>query len=442
MTIRRPFWTRALRVVIVTGSQRRRLARGERHFIVNAPRGAIRELSMASAAADKINDLQKPGSPPFQTIALLLQGGGALGAYQAGVYEALAEANVLPNWIAGISIGAVNSALIAGNPPERRVARLREFWEAVSTSPLGVFGIPDNPSVKLDDNQAHRLLNQTRALGIALLGAPSFFAPRFPPLHLWPPQKPHTLSFYDVSPLKATLERLVDFDRINSGETRFSVGAVNVSSGNFTYFDTTTHKIDARHIIASGSLPPGFPATEVDGEYYWDGGLVSNTPLQWVVDTIPRRDTLAFQVDLWSASGELPHDLMQADVRQKEIQFASRTRFVTDHLRTAQKLRHAYREAYRQVRERLPAELGMIPEIELLNKEADETAYNVVELIYHARVYEGVAKDYEFSRRTMEEHWRSGHADAIRALAHPEIFRLPDNPERFRSFDFARGEIK
>ncbi len=395
---------------------------------------------MNRRVANRTRDRQESASPPFETIALLLQGGGALGAYQAGVYEALAKANVLPTWIAGISIGAVNSAIIAGNAPEKRVARLREFWEGVSTSPLLAFGVPNEPPFKLKDAETHRYINQLRALAIATFGAPSFFTPRVPPLHFLPPQAPHRLSFYDVSPLRATLERLVDFDRLNDGEMRLSVGAVNVRSGNFTHFDTTTHRIDARHIIASGSLPPGFPATDIDGEYYWDGGLVSNTPLQWVVDSVPRQDMLVFQVDLWSASGDLPHDMMQADVRQKEIQFASRTRFVTDHLRTAQKLRHAYRAAARQVRERLPGDLGKIPEIELLDKEADEAAYNIVELIYHSQTYEGVSKDYEFSRLTMEEHWRSGHEDAARALAHPEILQRPNNPERFQTFDFSRGQ--
>ncbi len=388
---------------------------------------------MAHAMASKIKGGKTSASPPFERVALLLQGGGALGAYQGGVYQALAEANVLPTWIAGISIGAVNSALIAGNPPEKRVARLREFWEAVSTSPLGAFAVPYSRSATLKDAATHRLVNQIHALGIALLGAPSFFIPRFPPPHIWSPQDTKKLSFYDVSPLQATLERLVDFDRINSGETRFSVGAVNIKSGDFTYFDNVTHKIEARHIIASGSLPPGFPATEVDGEFYWDGGLVSNTPLLWVLDSQPRRDTLAFQVDLWSSSGEPPRDLTQADVRQKEIQFASRTRFVTDHFRKQQQLRHAFKHVF----DRLPANLRGDPDMKILKEEADKSAYNIVELIYHSKTYEGIAKDYEFSRLTMEEHWRSGHEDAARALAHPEIFRRADNLERFQSFDFS-----
>ena len=252
----------------------------------------------------------------FEQTVLLLQGGGALGSYQAGVYQALAEADLHPDWVAGISIGAVNAALIAGNPPEKRVERLREFWEAVSTPPLGV---PYLASMDIGDDFTHSLINQTRALGIMLFGAPHFFTPRLLSPAFWPSPNADELSFYDVAPLKATLERLVDFDRLNAGAMRFSVGAVNVRTANFVYFDTTTHRIGPAHIIASGSLPPGFPATEIDGEYYWDGGLVSNTPLQWVLDSRPRLDTLAFQIDLWSARGELPRNLAEADVRQKEI---------------------------------------------------------------------------------------------------------------------------
>jgi NTE family protein len=286
---------------------------------------------------------RKDRPTPFERIALLLQGGGALGSYQAGAYQALAEAGLHPDWVAGVSIGAINSALIAGNPVETRVARLREFWETVSAPPLGPFGVPYNPSIEIPNEFLHRFVNQTRALGIMLFGTPAFFKPRFPPSFLWPPQRPDTVSHYDVAPLRATLERLVDFDRIkDSGEMRFSVGAVNVRTGNFVYFDNTTHVISPAHVMASGSLPPGFPATEIDGEYYWDGGIVSNTPLQWVLDSRPRSDTLAFQIDLWSAHGELPHDLMEAEVRLKDIQYSSRTRAGTDQYKNMQKLRLAF----------------------------------------------------------------------------------------------------
>ena len=369
----------------------------------------------------------------FEQTVLLLQGGGALGSYQAGVYQALAEANLHPDWVAGISIGAINSALIAGNPPETRVERLREFWEAVSTSPLGV---PYFPSIAIPTDSTHSLLNQTRALGILLFGAPSFFTPRLPPPMPWQLTSTDAVSYYDVSPLKATLERLVDFDRINAGGMRLSVGAVNVRTGNFEYFDTATHRIAPAHIIASGSLPPGFPATEIDGEFYWDGGIVSNTPLQWVLDSRPRRDTLAFQIDLWSAQGELPRNLADADVRAKEIRFSSRTRAATDMYKYAQKLRIALATLL----ERLPDELRGLPEVALLAAEATHKVCNIVHLIYRAKKYERNAKDYEFSRRTMEEHWLAGYRDAVDSLSHPEIFEPPDRLEGVRTFDCSKTQ--
>jgi NTE family protein len=369
--------------------------------------------------------------PPFERIALLLQGGGALGSYQAGVYEALAEANLEPDWIAGISIGAVNAALIAGNLPEKRVENLREFWEAVSQSPLG---IPYLRSVDITDELTRRLVNQTRALGIMFFGAPNFFTPRLLPPLVWPAKTADSVSYYDTAPLKSTLERFVDFDCLNSSRMRFGVGAVNVRTGNFIYFDNRTHHITPAHIIASGSLPPGFPATEIEGEYYWDGGLVSNTPLQWMLDSRPHEDTLAFQVDLWSADGELPSNLQEAEVRQKEIQYSSRTRAATDHFKYTQMVRRTFR----QVLGHLPDDLRATPEVELLAKEANEKVYNIVQLIYHSKSYEGTSKDYEFSRRTMEEHWRYGYDDATRSLQHPEVFQRPDNPEGVRTFDYSK----
>ena len=366
----------------------------------------------------------------FEQTVLLLQGGGALGSYQAGVYQALAEADLDPDWVAGISIGAINAALIAGNPRESRVEKLREFWEAVSTPPLGV---PHLASIDINDDVIHRFINQTRALGIMLFGAPHFFTPRLLSPMFWPSPKADQLSFYDVAPLRTTLERLVDFDRINAGGMRFSVGAVNVKTANFVYFDSTTHRIGPAHIIASGSLPPGFPATEIDGEYYWDGGLVSNTPLQWVLDSRPRLDTLAFQIDLWSARGELPLNLGEAQVRQKEIQFSSRTRAATDQYKRAQRLRIAVANLLKDI----PDELRDHPEVKMLAAEADEKVCNIVHLIYNAKSYEGIAKDYEFSRRTMEEHWTAGYEDVVRALSHPEVMQCPDKLEGVRTFDWA-----
>jgi NTE family protein len=369
--------------------------------------------------------------PPFERIALVLQGGGALGAYQGGVYQALAEADLHPDWVAGISIGAVNAALVAGNPPEKRVARLREFWETVSTAP---FGLPYVFSLEIKDEFTHKWLNQLRSLGNLLGGAPGFFEPRIPPPLPFIPGDPDSLSYYDVTPLKATLERLVDFDLINTGATRFSVGAVNVQTGNFVYFDNTTHEICREHVMASGSLPPGLPATEIQGEHYWDGGLVSNTPLEWVLSGSPRQDTLAFQIDLWSASGSLPRNLIEAELREKEIRFSSRTRAATNGFKKSQLLRRATHHLL----QRLPDELRQLPEANLLAGHADEKVYNIINLIYHSRNYEGTSKDYEFSRQTMEEHWQSGYNDAVRTLRHPEVLQRPENHDGVFTFDLAR----
>ncbi len=369
--------------------------------------------------------------PPFQRIALILQGGGALGAYQAGVYQALAEANLHPDWVAGISIGAINAGLIAGNPPAKRVARLRAFWEGVSAPP---FGIPYLGAFEGRDELTHSIANQMRSLGALLGGAPGFFQPRVPPPFFYPNGAPEGLSYYDVRPLKATLEQLVDFDLINACAMRFSVGAVNVRTGNFVYFDNTTHQIRPEHLMASGSLPPGFPATEIEGEHYWDGGLVSNTPLQWVLDSRPGQDTLAFQIDLWSAQGEFPRNLIESETRQKEIRYSSRTRMATDQFKKKQILRRAAAHLLAKI----PPELRQTPQAEMLALEADEKVYNLIQLIYSAKNYEGNSKDYEFSRGTMEEHWKSGYNDAVRTLRHPEVLQRPQGLDGVFTFDLAR----
>ena len=372
---------------------------------------------------------------PFECVALLLQGGGSLGAYQGGVYQALAEADLHPNWVAGISVGAINAAILAGNPPEKRVERLRMFWDRVTSNPFGQWADPwfvNDAALAGIGDTAHGFLDQFRAFQALVAGAPDFFKPRFPPPWMSAPGSLEATSFYDTAALKTTLESLVDFDRINSKAMRFSVGAVNVRTGNFVYFDTETHTIQPEHILASGALPPGFPAIEIDGEYYWDGGLVSNTPLQWVVDAEPRRDMLAFQVDLWSSRGEFPRDMTQVGIRLKEIQFSSRTRANTDQLKNMQKIRSALTALLQDA----PDGLCTTDEAETLAAFANLKAYNVVQLIYRSKHYEGDSKDYEFSRLSMGEHWCAGYADALRALGHKEIFERPDNDEGFQSFDF------
>jgi NTE family protein len=368
---------------------------------------------------------------PFEVVSLVLQGGGALGAYQAGVYEALAERGIEPDWLAGISIGAINAAIIAGNPPNDRINRLREFWNLVTSDGWWPFG---EAGFGVAGGDVWRnFLNQVSA-GLALTkGAKGFFTAR--PVMPWLASAGtiEATSFYNTSALKRSLERLIDFDRLNAGTTRLSIGAVNVRTGNFVYFDTTKDAIRPEHIMASGALPPGFPSIEIDGEYYWDGGLVSNTPLQWVVDSQPRRDTLAFQVDLWSARGDFPRTMTEVTMREKEIRYSSRTRAGTDQFKQVQRVRRAAAALL----EKLPEELRNSPEAKLLSTAADRKVYNIVHLIYRAKKYEGHSKDYEFSRLSMEEHWRAGYHDARRTLRHPEVLQRPDNHDGVFTFDLA-----
>jgi NTE family protein len=371
---------------------------------------------------------------PFECVTLLLQGGGALGAYQGGVYEALAEADIHPDWVAGISIGAINAAIIAGNPPNCRVDRLREFWTQVTSSaPWDWPGYPFGDLARSDDTR--NLLNQMSANFAVACGATGFFSARAMMPWLQPGGTLGATSFYDTSDLKHTLERLVDFDRLNAGMTRFSAGAVNVRTGNFVYFDTNTHKIAPEHVMASGALPPGFPAVEIDGEHYWDGGLVSNTPLQWVIESNPRRqDTLAFQVDLWSSQGALPRNLAQVATRHKEIQFSSRTRASTGQFKNVHRVQRALDALLR----RLPADFEENDDLRILKSVASDKVYNIVHLIYRARDYEGHSKDYEFSRLSMQDHWRAGYHDAVRSLRHPEVLARPTSLDGVFTFDLER----
>ncbi len=375
---------------------------------------------------------------PFECVALLLQGGGALGAYQGGVYEALAEANIHPDWIAGISIGAINGAIIAGNPPHSRVDRLREFWTQVTSSTPWDWS--NNPFVDLArSDHTRNLLNQMSAGLAASFGAAGFFSAR--PLMPWlqPGGTLGATSFYDTNSLRKTLERLVDFDRINAGMTRFSAGAVNVRTGNFVYFDSTTHKIRPEHVMASGALPPGFAAVEIEGEQYWDGGLVSNTPLQWVIESSPRRqDTLAFQVDLWSARGQLPRNMAEVATRQKEIQFSSRTRASTDQFKNVHRVQRALAALLR----RLPGDIEQNDDLKILKSVASDKVYNIIQLIYRAQNYEGHSKDYEFSRISMQDHWRAGYHDALRTLRHPEVLTRPVSLDGVFTFDLERDGLE
>jgi NTE family protein len=335
-------------------------------------------------------------------VALVLQGGGALGSYQAGVYEALSSSEYVPDWIAGISIGAINAAIIAGNAPENRLERLRGFWEGI-TAHTSFWPFPLDAPLALWQQKVSVVTALT-------FGQPGFFTPRT--LQEWFVSN-GVVSYYDTSALKETLERLVDFDRINdTKDMRLSVGAVNVRTGQFVYFDSAKIAIRAEHIMASGALPPGFPAVEIEGEYYWDGGLFSNTPLGYVLDYSPRRSRLTFQIDVFQPHGCLPTNLDEVAERDKDIRYSSRTQVCSYAFRDRHDVRHAINELHKL----LPPELLRTEEAKRLYELGCVTEMDIVQLIYRPVETQGASKDYEFSRCSMEKRWRQGISDARNAL--------------------------
>ena len=354
----------------------------------------------------------------FDQVILALQGGGALGAYQAGVYEGLAEAGLLPTWVVGISIGGINAAIIAGNPPERRVERLRTFWERVSSyAPLTA---PAWLGAMLP------ALKNLSAASVMSFGIPVFFVPRVPPPIFAADNTPGALSYYDTSPLNRTLDELVDFDLINSRKVRLSLGAVNVKEGRSVYFDNSHARITADHVRASGSLPPGFPAVTIDGEQYWDGGIVSNSPLTYVADQKPRTRVLVIEVDVFNAGGELPRNLDQVMERAKDIQYASKTRFNTDRIREMGEMR----SALGRLLCKLPDELKDDPDAQKLAPLCDDRDFTIIRLINRRTTKSGNNKDYEFSRATVNEAWAAGLEDVRNSKA---------NVERIRPMDLVPG---
>jgi NTE family protein len=348
-------------------------------------------------------------------VALVLQGGGALGAYQAGVYQALHEVGIEPDWICGVSIGAINSAIIAGNPPERRLERLQTFWDRVTSRKIWHY-TPDGDIFR-------KARNFTSSFMTTVLGQPGFFAPHTTNPWFSAAGARTATSYYDTAPLRESLLELVDFDRINSKKMRFAVGAVNVLSGNFIYFDNAHDEIIPEHIMASGALPPALPMVKVGTDHFWDGGIVSNTPLQHLLDQVDSLNSLVFQVDLFSARGVLPRDIHDVMARHKDIMYSSRTRYNTD----------MYRKTH-NLRARLYKALSKIPDEQLSEEERQLRETNsmlpsiaILQLIYQQKAYEGHAKDHEFSGTSMREHWMSGHEDTKRTLMRRDWIKMPDN---------------
>lgn len=364
----------------------------------------------------------RAANPARHVTALVLQGGGALGAYQGGAFESLAAAGNPLDWVAGISIGAINSALIAGNPPERRVERLRAFWDRITA------GVPTHAWMGRDA-PTRAWANEWAAAWAMAFGLSGFFQPRVV-AGAWSGGQ-NRPSVYDTDPLRATLTELVDFDRLNDGPLRLSVGAVDVASGNFVYFDNRSMRLGPEHIMASGALPPGFPAVPVGGRAYWDGGLVSNTPLRQVLENLDAEAATVFQVDLFSARGPLPRTLAQVTEREKDIRFSSRTRAVTDMLRE----RHELHRRIRALAALLPAAKRAEPRVQRLIAGTADTAVTLVHLIHRHKGYETQSKDYEFSRTSMREHWQVGQRDMSHSLRKLAAAPADDGPGSFRVFD-------
>lgn len=412
---------------------RSRSSRSPRDAAAAAPAGGTAEaLAVIRTPAESARD--------YQSVALVLQGGGALGSYQCGVYEGLHAAGIEPDWFVGTSIGAINAAIMAGNAPAQRVERLREFWDMIC-EPVGVAS-PIAASVRAllawspPYPKLHEWANSLGALGALAFGQRGFFQARQQAPFMAADGSPAATSFYDTAPLRSTLERFIDFDRINARRdgVRLSVGAVQVETGNSRYFDSICEKLGPEHIMASGALPPAFPAVEIEDRHYWDGGIVSNTPLECVWNAKPRRDTLVLQVDLWSAHGKEPQTMMDVIERQKDIQFSSRTRLITDHGAKLQQLRLAIADALAQ----LPED-ALAPHLRrALAPWACTNVFNIVHLIYQDKPFETMYKDYAFGLGTQHQHWADGLADMMQTLEHPDFFVKPSHDQGVVTHDVHR----
>jgi NTE family protein len=349
----------------------------------------------------------RPGRPrpipeELGQVVLVLQGGGALGAYQVGVYQALHEAGIEPDWVIGTSIGAINASLIAGNAPEDRLSRLQEFWCRMQHSAWtdGLAALPFWGAA-------------ASSLTTVMQGIPAFFRPNpaaFLGLHV--PLGPEAAGYYDTAPLRRTLSELVDFDRLNGGGTRLTVGAANVRTSEMRYFDSRDRELDVRHVMASGALPPAFPAVSIDGELYWDGGILSNTPVEAVFDDAPRRNSVVFAVHIWNPQGSEPNTIWQVMNRQKDIQYSSRA---VSHI-ARQKQMHRLRHVVAELAKRLPAAERRTAAVQELAAYGCLTRMHVVRLLAPSLDGEDHTKDIDFSSAGIRTRREAGYADTRRVL--------------------------
>ncbi|WP_084429411.1 patatin-like phospholipase family protein [Aliagarivorans marinus] len=334
-------------------------------------------------------------------VCLVLQGGGALGAYHIGAYQALEEAGYTPDWLAGISIGALNATILAGNPPEQRLAKLEAFWDAISRP-----GTDVHLPAEMEPNAA-TLFNTASATSALMFGQPNFFFPRpINPYFAFPGQA--ATSFYDTGPIFKTLQKLADFDLINSSKTRLTVGATRVTDGELVFFDSESDTMQPAHSVASGSLPPGFPATQVGEDFYWDGGVVSNTPLNGILDLAKDEELLIFMVDLWNARGEMPRTMNEVLWRQKEIQYASRTSHHIEQVVAKHNLKALVDDS---------GELIASEAVSDADRLKAGNKINIVHITYDAIAGHIPLSDTEFSRRSIRLRRECGYQDMQRALA-------------------------
>jgi NTE family protein len=355
----------------------------------------IVEIRVNSTPADSASPSAPPPLPG--QVVLVLQGGGALGAYQLGVYQAMHEAGVEPDWVIGTSIGAINGAIIAGNEPRHRLDRLRQFWHRMEQNALGFSSMP-------------RAVANAVTMG---QGIPAFFEPN--PASWWNPDARvgvEHASFYQTKPLRSTLDALVDFDYLNQQHTRLTVGAVSARSGAMRYFDSRREPLATDHVMASGALPPAFPAVRIDGEPYWDGGIYSNTPIEAVLDDEPRRSSVIFSVQVWNPDGSEPQSMLDVLDKYKEIQYASRASNIEQ-----QRKLHRLRHVIRQLTLHLPEEAAMSPELRELASWGCGTNMHVVSLKAPRIGNEDHTKDIDFSAAGIRARWQAGYEDARRFIA-------------------------
>jgi NTE family protein len=336
-------------------------------------------------------------------VVLVMQGGGAPGAYHGGVYQALHEAGIEPDWVIGTSIGAISGAIIAGNDVAHRLERLREFWSRIESPPPPPWGMI-SPQVE----------SLTTSLTALMTGVPGFYSPSM--TAVWGLQAKvgiEQAALYSVDPLRKLLPNLLDFERVNAGRPRFTLGAVNVLAGQMRYFDSRDTKIGLDHVLASCALPPSFPAVRIDGEAYWDGGICSNTPIEAVFDDNPRRSSVVFAVQIWHTRGPEPESVVQVLNRQKDIMFASRAK---SHIPRQAQL-HRMRQVVRELVDMLPEDRRNTPHAKELAGYGCGTVMHILEINAPQFDGEGYSRDIDFSQASIQERWQAGYADARRVIA-------------------------